>query len=247
MRLLVFAFLAIATAISVNAIYLQTPPQFAARAGRSSKQNIVDAGTANAATRARALMTAALPGYGGASSATTTAKEAPRKPAAAAPAAPGEKASSPAKGAKSEPTALVRLLQRKLARFGYSSLPQDGLLSRETRAAILAAQFEQGLPLTGEPGNEVLTALYFLEASGRTKLATADRFEANPALVKEVQDELAKLGYSSGPVSGKIERTTRDAIRRFATDRGLEPDGRLSERILLEMMIEKGKPFLSRG
>jgi peptidoglycan hydrolase-like protein with peptidoglycan-binding domain len=241
MRLSVTAFLAIATAISINALYLQAPLKSDPRTGHGPSQ------PSGAAARARALITAALPGH-----------EEPAKPAgerqekpAAAPAvttpAKEKPASEPPKPVKLEPSPVVRALQKKLTQFGYRGLPQDGLANPETRAAILTAEFEQGMPLSGEPGDAILKGLFFLEASGKTRLASTERFEADKALVKEVQDLLAKLGYSSGPVDGQLDAKTREAIRKFETDRRLKPDGRLGERILLEMVIEKGKPFLVKG
>lgn len=222
MRLLVAAFLAIATAISVNALYFQAP-RLAARGTGTTAQTSATPPAASTAERARALITAALP-----------AKRTPE----------------PAKEKTAEPAptqSLVRAIQKKLAQFGYKALPQDGLPGPETRAAILAAEFEQGLPLTGEPRDGILTGLFFLEASGRNRLASSDRFERDARLVKEVQDLLAKLGYTSGPVNGQLDETTREALRKFEADRRLDADGRLTERILLEMIREKGQPLLAKG
>jgi peptidoglycan hydrolase-like protein with peptidoglycan-binding domain len=223
MRLLVAAFLAIATAISVNALYFQAP-RLAARGISTTAQKSAPAPPASTAERARALVTAALP-----------AKRTPEP-------------LKQTKTAEPAPTqSLVRAIQKKLAQFGFKALPQDGLPGPETRAAILAAEFEQGLPLTGEPRDGILTGLFFLEASGRNRLASSDRFERDARLVKEVQDLLAKLGYTSGPVNGQLDEATREAIRKFEADRRLNADGRLTERILLEMIIEKGQPLLAKG
>jgi peptidoglycan hydrolase-like protein with peptidoglycan-binding domain len=146
-----------------------------------------------------------------------------------------------------QPSPLLRSIQKKLAQFGQKTLPQDGLPSPETRAAILAVEFEQGRPLSGEPAEPILSALYFLEASGRNRLPSVERFERDQALVQEVQDLLAKLGYTPGPVDGHLDGKTRDAIKKFETDRSLKAGGRLTERVLLEMVKERGKPFLSKG
>ncbi len=234
LRLLVSAFLAIATAISVNALYFQTP-RFATRGASLVAEKIEipapaptpapapAAAPAKPAEPARSLVTAAIPG-----------KSAP-EPA-------HDKVT-----AATHPSGLVRAIQRKLVHFGYKSLPQDGVAGPDTRAAILSAEFEQGLPLTGQPRDNVLTALYFLEASGRTSLGSSERFERDPRLIKEVQDLLAKLGYTSGPINGRLDNWTRDAIRKFEADRRLNTDGRLGERVLLEMINEKGEPLLSKG
>jgi peptidoglycan hydrolase-like protein with peptidoglycan-binding domain len=229
MRLLVAAFLAIATAISVNALYFQAP-RLAALGTKVAAQQKEAPGPAKAGEQTRPLVTAALPAKPAADTVREKAAATPQKPVATPSSAD-----------------LVKAIQKKLAHFGYKTLPQDGQMGPETRAAILSAEFEQGMPLTGQPGDAVLSALYFLEASGRSSLASSDRFERDPKLIKEVQDLLAKLGYTSGPINGKLDAWTRDAIRKFETDRRLTADGRLSERILLEMVIEKGEPFLSKG
>ena len=224
MRLLVAAFLAIATAISVNALYFQTPLPLAARdRGLVTQKAQAEEHSPSIRERARALITAALPGRHSAQPAVT------------------------AKEAEPQPTPLVKTLQKKLVQFGYKNLPQDGLPGRETRAAILAAEFEEGLPLTGMPSEAVLSGLFFLEASGHTRFGSSEHFERNTKLIKDVQDFLAKLGYGSGPVNGQLDAVTRSAIRRFESDRRLRGDGRLNERNLLEMVIEKGEPFLSKG
>jgi peptidoglycan hydrolase-like protein with peptidoglycan-binding domain len=229
LRLLVTAFLAIATAITVNALYFQAPPQLAVTAQGSAVQKKPAEAPVSAPARPRAMTTAALP-----------TDAAP--PRAAPPAPPlTDKTAGP------EPTPLVRSIQKKLIQFGYKSLPQDGLPGRETRAAILAAQFEQGVPMTGEPADSVLAALFFLEASGRTRIGSSERFEQDRRLVEQVEDFLAKLGYGSGPIDGQLDGKTREAIRRFEADRQLKADGRLTERILLEMTIENGKPLLAGG
>jgi hypothetical protein len=237
MRLLVVAFLAIATAITVNALYFQEGQRLAASVKGSGARKAEARIAAQAAEPARGGVTAALP------------VQHPAPPVIEPP-APAKAETPPppeAKPAEPRPTPLVRSIQKKLAQFGHKAMPQDGLPSPETRAAILAVEFEQGRPLSGEPAEPILAALYFLEASGRNRLASTERFERDPALVKEVQDFLAKLGYSSGPVDGQLDAKTREAIKKFEADRRLKAEGRLTERVLLEMVIERGKPFLSRG
>jgi peptidoglycan hydrolase-like protein with peptidoglycan-binding domain len=257
MRLLVVAFLAMATAISVNALYFQEETRLAA--------STVDSGTSkprqrtvpakSAPTPALPSVTAALPDKPSpspsdkptAAPSDTPAPAQSGKPALArADPQPEAHVPQPAKPAE-QPTALVRSIQKKLARLGYPAMPQDGLANPETRAAILAVEFEQGKPLSGEPADSILSTLYFLEASGRARLASSDSFERDRKLVQEVQDLLAKLGYTSGPIDGQLDGEMRDAIRRFETDRRLKAEGRLTERVILEMVIERGKPFLSKG
>jgi hypothetical protein len=192
MRLLVVAFLAIATAITVNAIYFQEGQRFAVSTKSAGAKKAETRVAAQAAEEARGVVTAALP------------DPAPAPPAvvhAAAPIAPPP-------------------VQTETPR------PQQ---------------------LETKPAEPILSALYFLEASGRNRLPSVERFERDQALVQEVQDLLAKLGYTSGPVDGHLDGKTRDAIKKFETDRSLKAGGRLTERVLLEMVKERGKPFLSKG
>jgi peptidoglycan hydrolase-like protein with peptidoglycan-binding domain len=277
MRLLVIAFLAMATAISVNALYFQEETRLAASSVGSGTSKPQQRSAPAKPAPALPSVTAALPDKPAPSDKPAAALS--DKPTAALsdkpavtpfgkPAAtpsdkpmaalsdkpaptraepqPDTPAPQPAKPAE-QPTPLVRSIQKKLARLGYPAMPQDGLASPETRAAILAVEFEQGRPLSGEPADSVLSTLYFLEASGRARLASSDSFERDRKLVQEVQDLLAKLGYASGPIDGQLDGKTRDAIRRFETDRRLKAEGRLTERVILEMVIERGKPFLSKG
>jgi peptidoglycan hydrolase-like protein with peptidoglycan-binding domain len=241
MRLLVVAFLAIATAITVNALYFQEGPRFAVTAKDSGANKVKARIVAQTAQQARSGVTASLP-------APRPAPPVAEPPAAPSPAQTEIPRTQPATNpAAPQPTPLVRSIQKKLAQFGHKAMPQDGLLSPETRAAILAVEFEQGRPLSGEPAEPILNTLYFLEASGRNRLASTERFERDQALVQEVQDFLAKLGYTSGPVDGQLDAKTREAIKKFEADRRLKAAGRLTERVLLEMVLERGKPFLSKG
>lgn len=256
MRLLVVAFLAIATAITVNALYFQEAPRLAASAKGTGARKVEARAPVTAPTPPpvqapeppASVVTASLPDPRPAPPVTETPAPSAAPVLSTPSPAPSEtpRPQPAAKPAELQPTPLVRSIQKKLGQFGMA-MPQDGLASPETRAAILAVEFEQGRPLSGEPTEPILAALYFLEASGRNRLASAERFERDQALVQEVQDFLAKLGYSSGPVDGHLDARTREAVKKFETDRRLKAAGRLTERVLLEMVIERGKPFLSRG
>jgi peptidoglycan hydrolase-like protein with peptidoglycan-binding domain len=246
---MVFAFLAIATAISVNAIHLQPVMRPAGQPVAAVAQKVEPA--PSAAERARSLITAAIPRKSETPPPAEAAEPATSEPQPGAsqpsPAQSSPQQSGPQQPGPPQPSPLVRAIQKKLAHFGYRALPQDGIASPETRAAILAAEFEQGMPLTGEPTEQVFAALLFLEASGRSTLGSTERFERDPELIKAVQDVLAKLGYTSGPLNGQLDNLTRGAIRRFEADRHMRAEGRLTARILLEMVIEKGQPLLGRG
>lgn len=69
---------------------------------------------------------------------------------------------------------------------------------------------------------------------------TPQRLEAPPlsnALVLLIQTHLDALGFAPGPADGILGPRTRDAIRRFQTDRGLEPTGAITFD-LLDRLLE---------
>ena len=45
------------------------------------------------------------------------------------------------------------------------------------------------------------------------------------AAVKLIQSLLIRIGYNPGPVDGIFGQITREAVREFQLDNGLEPDG----------------------
>ena len=53
--------------------------------------------------------------------------------------------------------------------------------------------------------------------------------------VRDIQEGLARLGYSPGPRDGVLGGRTRDAIRQFEQDRNLAPTGAISEELAREI------------
>ena len=138
----------------------------------------------------------------------------------------------------------LRAVERELRRRGYGSVASDGAMRPMTRAAIMAYEFDHGLPLTGEASDQLLSALLFGGAPGADpravhKVATAEAQE----LVRSVQQSLSALGYHPGPVDGQLEDDTQRAIREFEMDKGLVPKGRVSAEVLARLrQPTAGKP-----
>ncbi|WP_088346046.1 MULTISPECIES: peptidoglycan-binding domain-containing protein [Rhodomicrobium] len=248
LRLFGSAFVAVAAAITVNALYLQEAPKLAGTAAR-----------ARPAELARAAPVAPVPAPAPVAAETTATATAalqkeevkPEAPAASIPrstlAPLGSLDAVVRDTAPPPPAKLVRAIQRELAGRGYSVGQESGLLGMQTRAAILAFEFDEGLPLAGEASEAVLKSLIFGKAAGKRGPGPDGRFEGRQALVAGVQDMLARMGYTSGPVDGQLDGKTRDAIRKFESDRHLQAEGRLTERVLLEMVIVTGRPFDADG
>ena len=232
MRLFVVAFLALATAISINAIYLQDAPRFAGTAMRVLAPERESRSTS---------ATASLPTQQ--ASARTSVAVAEKHNELEAFRAGATQPSQPVRSVSE----LVRAIQRELGGRGYAAGPETGHLDMATRAAIVAYEFDENMPLTGEPSEAVLKSLIFGQAAGKAGPGPVGRFERRRELVAEVQNMLARLGYSSGPVDGRLDARTREAIRKFAADRNLSGAGQLNERVLLEMVIVSGKALNANG
>ena len=63
--------------------------------------------------------------------------------------------------------------------------------------------------------------------------------DENSRFVRIVQEMLVEGGYlSQGQADGHLGARTREAIKRFQTDQGLKPDGRLTPE-LYELLAKK--------
>ena len=58
---------------------------------------------------------------------------------------------------------------------------------------------------------------------------------AGPEHTYEVQTILNRLGYATGPVDGELNEATRDALRKFQADAGLDPTGEVTVLTVIEL------------
>jgi peptidoglycan hydrolase-like protein with peptidoglycan-binding domain len=128
----------------------------------------------------------------------------------------------------------IRAIQRELRQRGYGNLVSDGTLRPPTRAAIMAYEYDNGLVLTGQASEGLLTRILFggspaAEPAG--KVGSAEAVE----LVRFVQQSLAALGYQPGPADGQLKAETVRAIREFEMDKGLVPKGRVSAELMAQL------------
>jgi peptidoglycan hydrolase-like protein with peptidoglycan-binding domain len=234
MRLCVVVFLAVASAISINALYLQHAPRIAGAAVQNFNPDAHEAVTSTAATSALPSKTPARRAESRTEALVDVAQAAAHQPAA----------HSPAKPASAK---LVKAIQRELSDRGYAAGDSSGVLNLQSRAAIIAYEFDEHMPLTGEPSAPVLKSLIFGRAAGKGGPGPADRFERKQRLVAQVQQALGAMRYRSGPADGRLDGETRAAIRKFENDHQLKAAGRLTERVILELVIAMGRPFDADG
>jgi peptidoglycan hydrolase-like protein with peptidoglycan-binding domain len=133
-------------------------------------------------------------------------------------------------------SATIGAIQRELKQRNYGPLPVDGFLRPATRAAIMAFEFDRGLPLTGEASGETLKLILLgAPASGSGRSAGEVRSVHAEGIVRNVQKALGSLGYQPGAADGRLGEETIKAIRDFEMDRGQVPKGRISAGLLAQL------------
>lgn len=153
-------------------------------------------------------------------------------------------ASSVAVATQTEPAAalpnkLVLAIQRELSQRGYDPGRQTGIPGILTRAAIMAFEADQHLPITGEPSEELLRQIVLGIAGSETSLKVVQGTHAT-RVTAGAQRLLAHLGYDPGPVNGMLGDATRKALRRFEGDAGFVPRGRISGEVIAELARRAG-------
>lgn len=136
----------------------------------------------------------------------------------------------------------VRSVQKQLSAKGYQTGPVDGVPGLLTRAAVMAFQHDSKLAVTGEVSEGLLKQVIF-GASPAPASADGKKQEIpeqTTALIKAVQQILAKMGYDPGPVDGIMGTGTRRAIRSFEEEQKIPAKGRISGRLLKELLRVTG-------
>lgn len=77
------------------------------------------------------------------------------------------------------------------------------------------------------------------EKQGETE--TEADMPAGPEHTYEVQTILNGLGYETGPVDGELNDATREALRKFQADAGLEPTGEVTMLTVIELRNRWGE------
>jgi peptidoglycan hydrolase-like protein with peptidoglycan-binding domain len=100
-------------------------------------------------------------------------------------------------------------LQKVMTRLGYYSGPIDGVYGAATTAAVTAMQKALGVTADGVYGPTTDTAL-----KGKAK-----------DVIVQIQTELTKYGYYTGPIDGNYGEATKAAVTKLQTDLGVTADG----------------------
>lgn len=135
----------------------------------------------------------------------------------------------------------VIVVQRRLADTGYHPGPADGVLGDQTKAAIIAFELDNKLPLTGVANDRILRVMIMGGSPGD---AGSDAPQAVPdettAFIKSVQQTLSGLGYDPGPIDGLLGSSTETAIKKFEASRKLPVTGKINGRMVKELKQASG-------
>lgn len=126
----------------------------------------------------------------------------------------------------------VREIQQRLTALGYAPGATDGVSGLLTRAAVMAYEHDQGLPMTADPSTDLLRHMTHGAQPGYGVRLTGSGPRHAEQVLRTVQQSLASLGYFPGKVDGRPGDETARAIREFEMDKGLVPSGRVSAPLL---------------
>jgi peptidoglycan hydrolase-like protein with peptidoglycan-binding domain len=137
----------------------------------------------------------------------------------------------------------VRAIQRKLVEHGFGPVPSDGVLRPVTRAAIMAYEHDNTLPLTGDASDALLKRMVFGAPQPADQTGAREvRSSHAEAVVKQVQRLLTANGYRPGAIDGRLSPETVAAIRAFEQAHGMTPPrGRVSAEVLLRLQEASSK------
>src|SRR5262245_7850354 len=230
-QLALLSFAILAAGVAFNALVLQRRPLGAAEAP--------PAGAVSAAPGERCRKgaeTAAIGRNTPRTSETAREETTPLRIARFAPDSTSAKVESlPETGEDEGDAATITAIQRELKGRNYGPLIVDGILRPTTRAAIMAFEYDRGLPLTGEATPQTLKQILLGAQAGEIAGAGKVRSSRAQEMVRGVQKSLVALGYQSGPADGKFGEDTIKSIREFEMDKGLVPKGRVSADLVVRL------------
>ena len=130
-------------------------------------------------------------------------------------------------------------IQTELRRRGYDVPIVNGTLDERTKQAIADYQRTEGLLVTAEPSELLLSRI-------RSTDAASDGLSRRE-MIKRIQANLNERGYSAGTPDGLLGQSTRDAIRTYQADAGLKVDGVASAELLAKLKGSSSTETTSTG
>ena len=132
---------------------------------------------------------------------------------------------------------VIRNVQRELLKRGYGPVVPNGIIGPLSRSAIMAYEFDNAMPLTGEATEVLLKRMLDAPAASRTSDPNARKIKSPEAeqVVRTVQHSLTSLGYELGRINGRLGDETERAIRQFEAAAGITQTGRISAELFSQL------------
>jgi len=125
----------------------------------------------------------------------------------------------------------VRRVQAQLRQLGFYNGPIDGKFDDATREALRRYQYENRLPASGKMDD--LPIANIGEGLANQNNAGSDGGDGGQTgdqdSVRRVQAQLRQLGFYNGPIDGKFDDSTREALRRYQYANRLPASGKLDD------------------
>lgn len=122
----------------------------------------------------------------------------------------------------------IRAVQRELKNRGYGPIMVDGVPGLATRAAIMAFETDEKLPLTAIANELLLKYILLGPGASIEPPSSAEPGPRAQEVIKAVQNWLLTLGFQAGSAEGLMTREMEAAIRAFEVSQGLAPRGRVT-------------------
>jgi peptidoglycan hydrolase-like protein with peptidoglycan-binding domain len=121
----------------------------------------------------------------------------------------------------------VSQIQRCLSRLGYYNGPVTGKFASLTQNAVIRFQRANGLPAVGSVGPRTQQALQSQCQSRRPGSNVSGGLQpgSRGQAVTRLQQDLRRLGYFNGPITGNFGPETQRAVVRFQQSYGIRADG----------------------
>jgi membrane-bound lytic murein transglycosylase B len=138
----------------------------------------------------------------------------------------------PPPGDKALPRGTIEAMQRQLTALGFDAGEPDGMVGRQTRAAVRDYQRATGRIADAYPNAELARAI--------ARDAGVEPAPAPGRVVADIQRYLNALGHDAGTVDGIFGNRTSTAIRAYQRSAGLPETGQPSTNLLRQLAADVG-------
>lgn len=122
-----------------------------------------------------------------------------------------------------------------MQKLGFYKGPLDGRPDEQVQSAVKDFQRDVGIAIDGRCLDRCQEALKKMLALYDPKVP-AGAAPSSRSTVTQLQRDLKKLGFFTGPLDGRTDERTKDAIKSFQLDAGIPADGRCGKRCQLALV-----------